>query len=117
MIESLVGTPWQEMSCIGLVNALDSVPSIDGTKWGRVNGLVEVPWRKRRDGDIVLWRKYDTMWVPKHAGVIVNAAEHYVMHSGYTGRPHPGWERDALVCVFQLQRLSDRGTVLRGRPL
>jgi hypothetical protein len=108
-----LGTPWTVLSCVGLVNALYThLPNYDGSKWGRVLGLRRKPWHERKSGDLILWEQHEGLVIPRHVGVILNASEQFILHSGYSGRAHPAWQREAFVRVFQLQRVVDRATVL-----
>jgi hypothetical protein len=113
----LLGIPWTSVSCVGVINALDRLPNVDGTKWGRIAALQAVPWHQRRTGDLVLWREYKGVFVPHHVGLIIGADENFILHSGYTGDPRPDWKRFSTVHVFQMMNVYDRGLVLRGRPL
>ena len=72
------------------------MPNVDGSKWGRVLSLPTVPWHQRRSGDLILWRHHNGLLIPAHVGILLNADENFIMHSGYTGPPSEDWQRYSI---------------------
>lgn len=111
--EQLLGVPWRLVSCIGLINLLGHLPCTEGDKWGRVRALRYVPWDQRKDGDLIVWHevRQDRYVVLGHVGILINAGENYLLHSGTSGRLKGDWRTTASVSLIQLPHPT--GAVLR----
>jgi hypothetical protein len=116
--EQLLGIGWtktsfptdprrQGVSCVGVVNVLFAhlFPLTGDWIWSRIWDLPRVAYHQLRPGDMVLWQKgqevsYSTGLVsaPRHIGVILNPADHTVLHSGYARGVDRG---DAKIQLFR----------------